>query len=172
MLGGAGGSQMLGGAGGSNQLLSCQSAPPSQTDNALSDLMQGFVFDQAKGKLLEHLGVDDPVSKIETLVGLINGIGENLERFNNATSVAPNLQLQPLMGLVVLLAGLEILKELINEFVPVPGLEYVTGAFCSVVASVAWRAAELFITHFLVIDAAILGIEIPPDCVINLQPPD
>ena len=165
------GAYILGGTGGSRQFLTCDSALPAETDNTISDLVGGFVFEQAKSELLDRLGAAEFFDKVETLQNIINGIGENLERFNNATSAAPNLQLQPLMGLVVLFAALDILKELVLHFVPdVVGLDETVTTYLSILSGVAWRMAELFITRFLVIDAAIQGIHIPPDCSINLDP--
>jgi transglutaminase-like putative cysteine protease len=166
------GSYIIGGAGGAQALRCASSGGRSATDTVVDGMLSSFysdVRDDGIASLVNLIGPGDFVGKVLSLISLINGVGDNLQRFNNATGAAPDLQLQPLMGLVILLAALDVLKELVTEVLDVPVLGHLITGYLNLISGVAWRMAELFITHFLVIDAAILGIEIPPGCVINLE---
>ena len=166
-------SQILSGSGGS---VMTRCTNPTAYLNGFNGAVTGVML-QAGISGIHHL-IDSGVHGAGGFVGacltLAHLVTHTEEAFHNSNQLisglgAAGVHAGPLLGLMVMLASLDVLKGILEVSlgpigVPVPGLGYLITAGLGVVQATAYKLVDLFISRFLVIDAAIAGIEIDPGC--------
>jgi hypothetical protein len=163
------GSYMVGGLNGA-EMAQCIPPPPvtnpgQSMETLLSTILTGSAFGEEKFAVygfMHYLGGPTGLDRISLrLITTMNKINEGYDMYLAALgAIGPSAQ--PLLGLVVLLAGLSVLKDLFLA-IP-PGVNAPFGAYMCTESWAAYNMAMQMINRMVVIDAAVLGIQFEPDC--------
>jgi len=159
------GAYMIGGANG-GQMAECKDSSGSSTntaDSLVNSLGIGAAFDVSQsvvGHLIDPSGGPRSfVSKVVAILDLVRNLGNNLNIYLD-TAERLGDSARPLMGLIILMAGLSLLKELI-PLDPMTGIA--AGMYLNMVSWVAFRMAAILINRIVELELVSLCIDFPDD---------